>query len=496
MRDDCKSGIFRILYLMFQYFKLKFSIYFLIFTLFGAAEVYSKNDFPVVTVAAKGGFFGTGFFVSPELIVTSFDNLLEFEGSVQDYLFIIHPETGKEVPINFIQGLDFKNDLALLQVHSAYRSPVYYMPEIFTEAYPIASRRAYVLSVRGGENSRDVYRLEGLTTSRYDQEDSFMKTMRSITHAPVVGLNGAPVLLEDNKLIGVVNYTNAGANFFFSEMTPLNRLLSQPFLQCSSHQCIEEAVSVQSSDKEIQYRQGMHRMRKSLLYSKKKHLKARYDNIISTAEQWLRMSALQDYAPASYVLSRIHFRGLGVFSVNLTQYEYFLTQSAQNGFERAKFELGRFLKEKGLTEQGLSWLDQSAEGGDFPSLYELSMHHFNEGKMDQSLQYLERLAVSGSLKAKYELSYYLFEGQYIEKDIPRAQELLQESAQGRYPPAVFEMYLAYEEGHYGFQKDTALSEEFLNRAVKLGEPRALEMQKALRERGTVCSASIHQLNTH
>ena len=490
------NGISRILCLVLQFFRLKISIYFSIFALFGTAASYSKNDFPVVTVVTTGDFFGTGFFVNPELIITSFDNLLEFEGSVRDHLFIIHPETGKKIPIDFIQGLDFKNDLALLQVHSTYRSPVYYTPETFTKAYPLANQRVYILSARDGEKPRDVYRLDGLITSRYDQEDSFMKTMRSITHAFGVGLNGAPVLLEGEKLIGVVNYTSAGASLFFSEMTPLNRLLSKPFLKCSSYQCIEEAVSVQSSDKEVQYRQGIYSMRKSLLYSEKKHLKARYDNTISSAEQWLRMSAHQNYAPALYVLSRIYFQGLGAFSVNLTQFERFLTQSAQNGFERAQFELGIFFKEKGLLDQGLHWLEQSAEGGYFPALYELSMYYFNEGKMDQSLRYLERMVVLGSLKARYELSYYLFKGQHIAKDIPRAQKLLQESAQGQYSPAVFELYLAYKEGRYGFKKDIALSEQLLTQAVKLGEPRALEMQTALQERG-VCSASIYQINkTH
>ena len=398
--------------------------------------------------------------------------------------------------------MDFKNDLALLQVHSTYRSPAYYTPKTLTKADSLANQKAYVLSVRDGENPREIYRLDGFVTSRYDQEDSFMKTMRAVTHTRVVGLdgaithtrvgglNGAPVLLEGGKLIGVVNYTNAGDSFFFSEIAQLNLLLSKPFLKHSSYQYVEEIFSAQSLDKEIQYRQGIHKMRESFLYRGQKHLKARYDNTISTAEFWLRMSADQNYAPAQYILSRIYFQGLGTFNVNFIRSESFLTQSAQNGFEQAQFELGIFLKEKGLLEQGLHWLEQSAEGDYFPALYQLSMHYLDEEKMDQSLQYLERLAVLGSLKAQYELSYYLFKGQHTAQDIPRAQRLLQESAQGQYPPAVFELYLAYNEGRYGFQKDTALSEQFLTQAVKLGEPQALERQA--QEKGN-CSASIYQL---
>ena len=301
-----------------------------------------REDYPaIVEVHEKSNkdFFGTAFFISPELLVTNFHVISDLKGLI-DKSFFIETVEGKTVPIEAIAALDGMNDLAVLKV-KAYQSKNYYNiqsnskklkqnQKIQTAGFP----HGQFQSVKGRIQNQ-IY-------------DNVHFEIRKTTGP---GASGSPVFSKSGDLIGIYKwyYEGSGSSVMVSSKK-LKQLLSKAPLYCNSSACIKEEIrrienlaekgnkkaqfnlfviyydgiifEIDSKKKNVKKELAFKRLKDS---AEKGHIEAQFKlgsiyylnkekmkKNSKLAFEWIQKSAHQGYFPAQYQLSRMYFDGVGV----------------------------------------------------------------------------------------------------------------------------------------------------------------------------------------
>lgn len=148
------------------------------------SALFKDNEGSVVTIHA-GKKIGTGFYVTPDLIVT---NLHVLRGSASVGYFKNYADG--ETPVKYVVGVDAENDLALLQAPTPGKpvkigAPAEVSPG--AELFAIGSPRGYEKTITSGMLSQR-------------RKDGIMQV--SIAVSP--GSSGSPVFTMQGEVVGVV----------------------------------------------------------------------------------------------------------------------------------------------------------------------------------------------------------------------------------------------------------------------------------------------------
>jgi S1-C subfamily serine protease len=148
------------------------------------SALFTDNEGSVVTIHA-GKKIGTGFYVTPDLIVT---NLHVLRGSASVGYFKNYADG--ETPVKYVAGVDAENDLALLLAPTPGKpvkigAPAEVSPG--AELFAIGSPRGYEKTITSGMLSQR-------------RKDGIMQV--SIAVSP--GSSGSPVFTMQGEVVGVV----------------------------------------------------------------------------------------------------------------------------------------------------------------------------------------------------------------------------------------------------------------------------------------------------
>lgn len=435
-----------------------------------AAQAPSLNPNGIVSILNESGFAGTGFFTGPHTAATALHNLTDITGDINKSVFLLHPKTGEKVFFDYIRYIDFKNDVALVDILE-YESPFYYDLNEIQET-PLPSSKAgssYVLGILEGE----LIQLEGSAPYMYSKGSPLLQRISYTSLQNIEGLSGSPVFSETGQVIGVVNSYERGVSLIGPKIQVVKEMLDRPSMRCTSSQCIQDAGLALSEDRAAQFRLGLYEFNRALAYQPGQNEQDRREmirNQIGVAAHWLQKSSSQNYPPAALELAKIYFYGMGAFEVDYQKFEKLAAQSAKEGFAPAQHLLGLFLThKKGQSESAAYWFKAAAKQGYFGDLKPLLLAYVGEEKSPLTAL-LKELAQIGHPGAKTGLSFHLFTGDGVEKDVEEARRLLLSAAAEKNPQAVFSLAEFYEGGLYGFPKDAQRALEFRKKAEQLGWP--------------------------
>ncbi len=204
------------------------------------------------------------------------------------------------------------------------------------------------------------------------------------------------------------------------------------------------------------------------------------------AISWLEKSAAQGFAPAICDLGAFYAKGIGVKRDMAKAVEYY-TQSAELNFPTAQsilagcYERGEGV-EKNL-EKALKLYNKAIEGGDVVAQFNLAMSYMEGDEMvkqdtEEGLKLYRTAVEGGSQKAMYNLANYYRLGEYIEKNMEIALDLLVKAADLGHVNSMGKLGEIYAMGE-GVEQDYETALTWFTRAANYGDEYAIQNIKAI-----------------
>ena len=437
----------------------------------------------IVSVVNRSGAVGTGIFVSPQVIATALHNIDDFNKPVKDNIFLIHSETREQINISSIRNIDFKHDIILLNVGGS-KSYSYYDLNSLESPTPSKSKRFYERSYVVGMLNGKLVKLNGSEPLPYSQEneDALLQRITYMSPNRIQGLSGSPIFAENGKILGIVNSQERRVSIIFTQIQAVQRMLEQS--STTIYDNVKKAIedTVDFSDKVVQFRVGWQELNRASLYKPNMSEREKQEirnSQVGLAVHWFKRSAAQGYSPAMLELANIHAYGMGVFEVDVGQFRPLAEQSAKKGFAPAQHRLGIFLTHvKDHFHIAVSWLKSAAEQGYFGDIAFLPLLSTEGIPFKEIIKALDTLSESGHPQARAYLSHYLFTGQGVAQNIKRAKKLLNQAVDDRYPLAIRQLSLLYQEGKYGYPIDDTMALKLRRQAEQLLEYSSVESNRS------------------
>lgn len=335
---------------------------------------------------------GAGVFICPDILVTAFHVVDEFEGTVSDKLFFLEPHSQKKIPLTTIVGLDEKHDLAALRSEG-------YKPENCYSVNDSFRKDVYLLdnvSLFGFDEDFTPLQISGYIEEEvFYKNDSFWLVRTSLYDRHLAGMSGAPVFSELDQLMGIVIH-DFKMDVVFVNRRQLKTFLEREEIFCTSHYCIYEENKrllnqAKAGDGIAQIQMGFRDFRA---------------NDFSGAMNWFKKAALEQEIPVAYYLVGFMYQeGHGI---------------SKNG------------------EEAISWYNDAAERGVILADYAAGVLHF-DGRLipeDFSQAAHHFLDAKGHPLAEYAIGVMLEKGKGFSRNITRAKDWYERSAQKGYPRAI------------------------------------------------------------
>ena len=329
---------------------------------------------------------GAGVFICPDILVTAFHVVDEFEGSVSDNLFFLDPHSGKRIPITTIVGLDEKHDLAALKSEGYKPENCYSVSDPLKDIHLLDN-----VAIFGFNEDFTLLKFPGhMVEEVFYKDNSFWLVRTSLYDEHLAGMSGAPVFSEFDQLMGIV------IRDFKMDKVIVNRRRLQTFLNrkeifCASHHCISEEnkrllTQASAGDGIAQIHIGF------------KNFKA---NNFSEAIRWFRKAALEQNIPVAY-----YFMG-------------FMYQKAKNG------------------KEAISWYNRASERGVILADYAAGVLHFEGRLIPQNFSQAAHhfLDAKGHPMAEFAIGVMLEKGKGFSRSAKKAKIWYKRSAQQEYPLA-------------------------------------------------------------
>ena len=331
---------------------------------------------------------GTGFFIGPDILMTAFHVVDEFEGNVEDRLFFLDPRSTHLVPVTAFVGLSEKYDLAVLKVEG-YEAESFYSVSDLPESS--SKERVFLL---GFADVLTLVTVEGqIREEPFYKEGSFslMRT-QSYNNKDLPGLSGGPVLSETGEIAGVAIH-NFYMDFLFVNTGRIRRFLSQPSMFCVSHHCIHEERS------KLRRMAGAGDGIARLLMGTKTAKAGNYNEALGWYE-----GAVEKEIPLSY---------------------YYMGMTYLQHFEDG--------------EMAVFWFEEASKRGVFLADYALGLMHYGGGLIRRDFKraahWFYRASEQQYPLADYALGLMLYHGRGSPKNEERAGEWFKRAARRGYPPA-------------------------------------------------------------
>ena len=335
---------------------------------------------------------GAGFFICPgNMLVTVFHVVDEFIGSVNDRLFFLDPGTNNKIPVSSITRLSEKYDLAALKVEG------YTPPSCHRISSGAVESPSDQVTVHGFTKNLQPVEIKGEIRNNTFYNDSSFGLVRTRFYGDdFLGLSGAPVFSEEDKLTGIV-VRKFNMDFVFINTLRLRRFLSEAEILCTSHRCIHEESDrlhrlADEKDRIAELQMGLKEHKAgnwstALKWYEKAaggtplaryYMGFLYLNIYkngSLADYWFKRAAVNGMSLAEYALGVMYYKGRTVRQDFKAAGRWF-RKSAENGYPPAEYALGLMFEEgHGVMKDLLTaqnWFERSAEQGYPPARKKLS----------------------------------------------------------------------------------------------------------------------------
>lgn len=266
---------------------------------------------------------GTAAFVTPNILVTAFHNIVGYTDPLSGKLFFLDRKTGGAVPITAIIGLSAKHELVALYVGN-FHSEAFY--SIDTEINLIKDGLSRNIKITGFPDFQFAVAEGRIQDKQFS--DPFIQASVLLPHQLFSRNSGGPILFENNKLVGILNQADPDLSISFTPVEKVKELLLGPRLTCMANTCINDELDKLQQDGEA-----------------------------------------GDVA-SQFVLGYFHYLGIGFPEDKKTAFNWF-KQAASQGHVRSQFNVGIMLIEgQGIPqdqEEGAEWLQKSADQSHFAS---------------------------------------------------------------------------------------------------------------------------------
>ncbi|MDE0151906.1 MAG: bifunctional trypsin-like peptidase domain-containing/SEL1-like repeat protein [Bdellovibrionales bacterium] len=342
------------------------------------------------------GKIGTGFFITPQQVVTNFHNI-EMTKDIED-ITLSQPqvEQAKPVQIKQVLALDAENDLALLEISppvdtqlTLRTSPIQTDETVFISGYPEGD-------------------FTEITNTGSIKQSEHLNTIPINHHSSAYGASGSPVFDTEGQVTGVVSIV--GDNFVHTiPLRHIQNILKN--INSNNHSFLEY------QQEEIQ---------KTLRRARQGHSHAQYimghrflkEGHTTDGLYWLEQSARQGHVQAQYQLGIVYYSGQ-YFDTTVEQNKqlgiYWLEKAAKQGLFEAQFFLGPiYYKGNGITknvQKGIYWYKQAAKQGYLPAQFILGLVYFFESAVQditEGIKWLEQAAKQGNPDAQTAISFIYF----------------------------------------------------------------------------------------
>ncbi|MGK0185102.1 MAG: TPR repeat protein [Verrucomicrobiales bacterium] len=196
------------------------------------------------------------------------------------------------------------------------------------------------------------------------------------------------------------------------------------------------------------------------------------------AKRWFELGESKGDAIAALELGFLYEEGKGVVA-DADRAHFFYRAAAQKQLPQAQFHLGMCaLKGAGIDKDGkvaLEWFHKAASLGSTRAMYQLARMH-EAGAADlkkdpaRSNEWFEKAAALGDLRSQNQLGIKYRDGRGVEKDTRLAVKWLSGAASQRYPPAMVNLGMMYENGYdRAIKQDPVVASHLYTEAAKLGD---------------------------
>ena len=334
-------------------------------TVFGLAAFGDENQirlnqtqYPgVVRIIIPGIAKGTGFFITPDTIVTDFHVVEVIKESIDHSgLFFANKTIGFVSRADIrIRNMDAFYDMAVLKVEG-YRSEFFYSIDPSFD-FEKDIKNSEGLTVVGFPGSR--FRVErGYFAENNSFGNSSFVRINSRNSKHLSGMSGSPVF-SNGKLVGIVKIAD-NFSLVFTSVNKLRELLLKPDISCSSAQCIREEKAMLMLRAEAGDRTAQ------LIMGSQAAIRGQYDKAID----WYRKAALQNLYMAQYylaqLLSRMEVGYDRLVGVLLEQKDLSILQDEENG----------------MRKEAIYWAERAATEGNMADAQLLFGLFFEEGILD------------------------------------------------------------------------------------------------------------------
>ena len=411
----------------------------------------------------KGISQGTGFFISPKLLLTNFHVI----GSIQNFKSVSLSQEGNSRELSFkkIIALSALHDLALIETEETVADYLE-LKNIFLDI-----KELYVLGYPKGVLTE----IKNTGPARFESDNlSFMTS-----HFKQGGASGAPVLNQKGQVVGIVK-ERINNRLIATALDPSRWIISDvlaPCLKESAKDCIKKEIE---KLKELAQKSNIHAQ---FVLSEMYFNDEVVEKDLTIGRKWLELAAKQGDAQAQTFLAQMYLNGEGV-KKDFVIAKNWLELAAKQGDPSAHFSLARmYYRGEGVKKDfamAKNYLEFSAWQGDVQAQSLLaSLYISGKGiKRDfvKAKNWLELSAGQGYVLAQFLLGALYLNGEGVKKDFVIAKNWLELSAGQGHASAQFFLAQMYLNGE-GVEKDLDTAKNWLELSARQGDAQAKKMLK-------------------
>ncbi len=347
---------------------------------------------------------GTAFVIGNNLVATTFHNVADVSDIDE---ITLSREGSSDVQIQKVVAASFLKDIAILQTKQKLGISLEKSSAVFKSPFLLIG---YDQGQLQQIKIKDLpFPLIELSNTNHYQ--ALFESFKDIIH-----LNGAPVINNKGKFVGMVYHSTKNHAHFISAKS-LTSLASKKSTCETALGCIEKERKRLKNHMEhyirnprAHYQNKIFHLRNVLKYAKK-HL----GTLITF---YLKKGAYKGSTEAQF-----HF---GFLSLDIGWIE----QAAMQGHKEAPFLLGKFYTQGAYSEDSKDW----------------SILNYLERNHQKAANWMRQAAEQGHPEAQFRLGDFYAEGTVVPKDLGKSFEWILRSAKQKYPEAQFRTGMSYLEG--------------------------------------------------